>query len=230
MLFDRPKGCTSQKSFRESFRWFKSAHDQTPVPYGLAGTPQLTSTEPWAIYTALESLGRDNICTALATIPWQGPGAVGEETFHPPSLRALTARLQHCPYLCLLLAPRTLIFLLLLLLFIRLLSHSFSGNSLLCWPATVCLRRLSASRQFMGNLNSTDHEAENLVRASMLCSQLSNSKIPGSRFVSFKMLSLGKRDGANVMPLKPCNRPWCHEDPWNSTSPEGQEVDVFIYS
>lgn len=59
----------------------------------------------------------------------------------------------------------------------------------------------------MGNLNSTEHEAENLVRTSLLCSQLSNSKIPGLCFVPFKMLSLEKLDGANVMPLKPYNRP-----------------------
>ena len=55
--------------------------------------------------------------------PWQGPTVVREETFHPPSLGALTARLQHGVLTCgpLLLAPGTLIF-----LCMQLLSHYFA--------------------------------------------------------------------------------------------------------
>ena len=82
----------------------------------------------------------------------------------------------------------------------------------------------------MRNLNSTEYEAENPVRSSLLCAQLRDSKSPRLRFVPFKMLSLEKLDGANVMPMKPYNGLWWHEHPWNFTSAEGEEVAVFIYS
>lgn len=59
----------------------------------------------------------------------------------------------------------------------------------------------------MGNLNSMEREAENPVRASLLCAQLSDSKIPRVFFVPFKMLSLEKLDRADVVPLEPYNRP-----------------------
>lgn len=82
----------------------------------------------------------------------------------------------------------------------------------------------------MGNLKSREREAGNPARALPLCAQLNDSKIPRLRFVPFKMLYLEKLDRANVVPLKPYNRQWWHKHPWNSTSAEGKEVDVFIYS
>lgn len=139
--------------------------------------------------------------------PCWGSTAVGEETFHPPSLGALIARLQCGMLNCasILLAPGALI-----IFFVHagpfLLFLSTLGNSLLCWPATVCLKHLSASRQFMGNLKSREREAGNPARALPLCAQLNDSKIPRLRFVPFKMLYLEKLDRANVVPLKPYNR------------------------
>lgn len=59
----------------------------------------------------------------------------------------------------------------------------------------------------MGNLKNMEPEAENPVRALLLCAQLSDSKIACLRFVPFKTLSLEKLDGANVVALKPKNRP-----------------------
>jgi len=52
-----------------------------------------------------------------------------------------------------------------------------------------------------------EHEAENPVKASLFCTQLSDSKIPHLYFVPFKMLSLEKLDRATVVNLKPYNRP-----------------------
>lgn len=52
-----------------------------------------------------------------------------------------------------------------------------------------------------------EREAENPARASLLCAQLSDSKIPSVLFVPFKMLSPEKLDRADVVPLEPYNRP-----------------------
>lgn len=114
--------------------------------------------ESWAVYTAL---GREQqwwkkrplIC--LHQVPWlQGWGMMGLLLHPHPGPRNLD---------CFVHAAAFSLFL------------WTSDNSLLCWPAS--LRHLFASRPWR-NLNTTEHEAEGPVRASLLCAQLSHIKIP----------------------------------------------------
>lgn len=156
-------------SSRQTILWYRGGTS----PKGFKGKKKhlwLNYSFPWWHSIAAQHRVMGCLCS-----PWQGAGVVEEEAFSPPSSGALYARLGHGGFAVARSAwPQEPWFFCVCSCF---LSISLQLIQLPALLASHCRRHLCASRHWR-NLNTTKHEAESPERASLLCAQLSDIKIP----------------------------------------------------